>query len=249
MSSHGADSEKYAYEHACSCVNASWVKGESSLSICIGFYFIPIGPPLSYITICKLPAGRTRVIHTKHITYHEQDSTRSPESIEMWFAGKRMEKDKTIDKYAGRNEKSKIIVKLQEHGDIRPTREPVSTVSLPMLKISLPAWESQNLWRRKIIQHAVLLSYFGFVKEPCMIGVTYTGHACQRHIEICLHRIIWLSDCMTLRQGFMTKKRSNTNVTSHSLPEPIGRAQSGLIRIKILQTSYEIECEFFMCSQ
>ena len=47
----------------------------------------------------------------------------------MWFAGKRMDKSLPISYYSGGNEKSKIIVKLQERGDIRPAREPVSFVS------------------------------------------------------------------------------------------------------------------------
>ena len=48
-----------------------------------------------------------------------------PDTTEMWFAGKNMQRNKTLQEYAGSNEKTRIVVKLQEAGAIKPSREPV----------------------------------------------------------------------------------------------------------------------------
>lgn len=43
----------------------------------------------------------------------------------IWWASKEMALDKTLETYIGRNEKTKIIVKLQKSGGSAPQREPV----------------------------------------------------------------------------------------------------------------------------
>ncbi|KAG1704008.1 UPF0769 protein C21orf59 A [Nymphon striatum] len=45
-------------------------------------------------------------------------------NAELWWASKQMSFDKTLMEYVGRNEKTKIIVKLQRHGEGVPSREP-----------------------------------------------------------------------------------------------------------------------------
>ena len=50
-----------------------------------------------------------------------------PGTTDMWFAGKRLERNKLLQDYLGANEKTKAIVKLQEAGGSRPAREPVSS--------------------------------------------------------------------------------------------------------------------------
>jgi len=41
----------------------------------------------------------------------------------MWWAGKELLKDKTLNFYTGKNEKTKIIVKLTKSGSGAPVRE------------------------------------------------------------------------------------------------------------------------------
>ena len=49
-----------------------------------------------------------------------------PETTELWFAGKKMERSKCLQDYLGRNEKTRAVVKLQGAGEMKPAREPVS---------------------------------------------------------------------------------------------------------------------------
>ncbi|XP_021924692.1 UPF0769 protein C21orf59 homolog isoform X3 [Zootermopsis nevadensis] len=44
---------------------------------------------------------------------------------QLWFSGKEMYRDKKLADYVGRNEKTKVIVKLQKQGQGAPGREPV----------------------------------------------------------------------------------------------------------------------------
>jgi hypothetical protein len=44
---------------------------------------------------------------------------------QLWFSGKEMCRGKTLSFYLGRNEKTKVIVKLQKQGQGPPGREPV----------------------------------------------------------------------------------------------------------------------------
>jgi hypothetical protein len=46
------------------------------------------------------------------------------ERASVWWAGKELEKGKTVGEYVGKNEKSKIIVKVQKWGGQQPLREP-----------------------------------------------------------------------------------------------------------------------------
>ena len=43
----------------------------------------------------------------------------------LWFSGKEMKSDKLLQDYVGRNEKTKIICKLQKKGQMAPVREPI----------------------------------------------------------------------------------------------------------------------------
>ncbi|KFM59534.1 hypothetical protein X975_21756, partial [Stegodyphus mimosarum] len=51
----------------------------------------------------------------------EEDKT------ELWWAGKQLEKTKSLSEYIGKNEKSKLVVKLQKKGHGAPAKEPVLT--------------------------------------------------------------------------------------------------------------------------
>lgn len=42
----------------------------------------------------------------------------------LWFCGKELKRDKPLSEYFGKNEKSKVIVKLQTSGQGPPGREP-----------------------------------------------------------------------------------------------------------------------------
>lgn len=48
-----------------------------------------------------------------------------PAKAQLWFAGKQMLPDKCLADFIGRNEKCKVIVKLQKSGEGAPGREPV----------------------------------------------------------------------------------------------------------------------------
>ena len=45
----------------------------------------------------------------------------------IWFSGKEMQANKKLSDYLGKNEKSKVIVKIQKKGKGAPGREPVVT--------------------------------------------------------------------------------------------------------------------------
>ena len=42
----------------------------------------------------------------------------------VWWAGKQLENDKAVGEYAGKNEKTRLIVKVQKWGGQQPLREP-----------------------------------------------------------------------------------------------------------------------------
>ena len=44
---------------------------------------------------------------------------------QLWFSGKEMLRGKKIKDFVGRNEKTKVIVKLHKRGSGKPAREPV----------------------------------------------------------------------------------------------------------------------------
>jgi hypothetical protein len=46
------------------------------------------------------------------------------ERATVWWAGKQLEADKVIGEYVGKNEKTKVIVKVQKWGGQQPLREP-----------------------------------------------------------------------------------------------------------------------------
>lgn len=48
-----------------------------------------------------------------------------PAKAQLWFAGKQMFPDRKLSEFIGKNEKCKIIVKLQKSGEGAPGREPV----------------------------------------------------------------------------------------------------------------------------
>lgn len=49
-----------------------------------------------------------------------------PDTAQLWWAGKELTRDKKLHDHVGKNEKTKIIAKLQARGDGPPPREPVS---------------------------------------------------------------------------------------------------------------------------
>ena len=46
------------------------------------------------------------------------------ERATVWWAGKALEKDKSISEFVGKNDKTKVIVKVQKWGGQQPLREP-----------------------------------------------------------------------------------------------------------------------------
>ncbi|KAG8223406.1 hypothetical protein J437_LFUL003679 [Ladona fulva] len=50
-----------------------------------------------------------------------------PALSQLWFSGKEMLPDKKLKDYVGKNEKTKVVVKIQKRGHGAPSREPVMT--------------------------------------------------------------------------------------------------------------------------
>jgi len=48
-------------------------------------------------------------------------------TVQLWWAGKELQRTKSLEQYVGNNEKTKIVVKLQKKGQGAPGREPVVT--------------------------------------------------------------------------------------------------------------------------
>lgn len=46
-------------------------------------------------------------------------------TAQLWWAGKQLQRDKLLKDYVGRNEKTRIVAKLQKKGQGAPAREPV----------------------------------------------------------------------------------------------------------------------------
>jgi hypothetical protein len=57
-------------------------------------------------------------------TLHSTDDLKI-ETAQLWWAGKELTNGKKLSDYVGKNEKSKIIVKMQHKGSGAPTREPL----------------------------------------------------------------------------------------------------------------------------
>ena len=47
------------------------------------------------------------------------------DSAQLWWAGKELDRAKLLRDFVGRNEKTKIVAKLQKKGQGAPAREPV----------------------------------------------------------------------------------------------------------------------------
>jgi len=47
------------------------------------------------------------------------------DEMTIWFSGKEMQRNKLLADYVGKNEKTKVIVKIQKKGNAAPGREPV----------------------------------------------------------------------------------------------------------------------------
>ncbi|GFQ98688.1 cilia- and flagella-associated protein 298 [Trichonephila clavata] len=86
------------------------------------------------VSICY-PMGLPsyEVIHMELMGKEELEGTQASQAVlksyetELWWACKKLDHDKLLSDYVGKNEKSKIIVKLQKRGHGAPVREPVLT--------------------------------------------------------------------------------------------------------------------------
>ncbi|XP_076623694.1 cilia- and flagella-associated protein 298 isoform X3 [Colletes latitarsis] len=66
---------------------------------------------------------------------------------QLWFSGKEMLPGKRLKDYLGRNEKTKIIVKLQKRGAGRPAREPLMSEE-ERKRLMLDAYNRQELLKK-----------------------------------------------------------------------------------------------------
>lgn len=70
-----------------------------------------------------------------------------PAKAQLWFAGKQMIPDRKLADFIGRNEKCKVIVKLQKSGEGAPGREPVFTEA-ERKQMMMQAYRRQEEFKR-----------------------------------------------------------------------------------------------------
>lgn len=81
------------------------------------------------------PMGLPPHDRIKHEFENEEDLAGTQASLEiieeenssLWFSGKEMQRGKKLKDFVGKNEKTKVIAKLQKKGQGAPGREPVVT--------------------------------------------------------------------------------------------------------------------------
>lgn len=66
------------------------------------------------------------LLEDKELFFEQHNSDdMDPATSSMWFAGKELLSGKLLSDFAGKNEKSKIVLKIQKKGSGPPVREPV----------------------------------------------------------------------------------------------------------------------------
>ena len=74
-------------------------------------------------------------------------------STQLWWAGKELVGEKKLIDYIGKNEKTKIITKLQKKGQGAPAREPVLTEAE---RKNMMAYAYRKQEELKVCYHATL---------------------------------------------------------------------------------------------
>lgn len=75
-----------------------------------------------------------------------------PETSTLWFAGKSMQPEKKLSDHLGRNERTKVVVKLQKKGSGAPAREP--PVDAATQKAMLAYYYKKQEEEKKLAQDA-----------------------------------------------------------------------------------------------
>jgi hypothetical protein len=70
-----------------------------------------------------------------------------PAQFQVWWAGKELQRGKLLSDYIGRNEKTKIVCKIQKRGAGAPVREPVYDESTQKEMMAY-AYRKQEEWKR-----------------------------------------------------------------------------------------------------
>ena len=78
----------------------------------------------TFIHICTCTHTHTHT-HTHTLTLQASLHVLDEDTAQLWWAGKELQRTKKLSEYVGRNEKTKIIAKLQKKGKGAPAREPI----------------------------------------------------------------------------------------------------------------------------
>ncbi|XP_044744088.1 cilia- and flagella-associated protein 298 [Chrysoperla carnea] len=70
-----------------------------------------------------------------------------PQLAQLWFSGKEMDPDQKLSTYLGRNDKCKVIVKLQKKSEGAPSREAVISEE-SRKELMLLAYKKQEEWKK-----------------------------------------------------------------------------------------------------
>lgn len=110
----------------------------------------------------------------------EEDST------QLWWAGKELVRGKKLMDFIGKNEKTKIVAKLQKKGQGAPAREPVFTEDEKKKMMSYAYKKQEEMKVLHNVYSYVCLSflavYFLLVRthDTCLFGsCRYGTHACM----------------------------------------------------------------------
>ncbi|PIK34964.1 putative UPF0769 protein C21orf59-like [Apostichopus japonicus] len=101
----------------------------------------PMGLP-PYDPICMEFEDKEELAGTQASLQVLEDSTTS-----IWFSGKELQVDKKLEQYVGKNEKTKLIVKLHKRGSGPPGREPVFSEE-QRKEMMLDAYRRQEEWKK-----------------------------------------------------------------------------------------------------
>ena len=83
----------------------------------------------------------------------------APENVSLWFAGKQMKDDRPLSEHVGKNEKTKVVVKLQPKNQGAPVREPGLTEEQQAQMMLLSFRRQQELEVRRTTKIDLLLSF------------------------------------------------------------------------------------------
>ena len=91
------------------------------------------------------------------------------DTAQLWWAGKQLDRSKLLRDYVGRNEKTKIVTKLQKKGQGAPGREPVFSAEEQRTMMALAHKKQEEMKvRPNSIKQSVIYIYYMCILELCV---------------------------------------------------------------------------------